>query len=89
MLAFSCLTWVLRNESTRRLQASAEAAGPRWAKFAERTVPDLDRAEPPAKRAASEGIGRSPFKREGPPPHGTNMTTLAAIVRCLPTAEDK
>ena len=44
VLAFSCLAWVLRTESTRQLQASAEAAGLNWAKFAERTVPDLDRA---------------------------------------------
>ena len=44
VLAFACLAWVLRTESTRQLEASAEAAGVSWAKFAERTVPDLDRA---------------------------------------------
>ena len=103
VLAFSCLAWVLRTESTRQLHASAEAAGLHWAKFAERTVPDLvrvltgdgltpqareqllrlrkvdvvfrfklfdpagnlmlvsddlDRVEPPPKKAAAEGIGQ-------------------------------
>ena len=43
-LSLLCLGWVIRNESTRQLENSAEAAGLRWADFVTRTVPDLHRA---------------------------------------------
>jgi hypothetical protein len=43
-LGVLCLAWVMRVESARQLQHSAEAAGLRWASFASRTVPDLDTA---------------------------------------------
>ena len=43
-LSLLCLGWVIRNESTRQLENSAEAAGLRWADFISRTVPDLHRA---------------------------------------------
>ena len=55
-LAVLCLGWLMRQESTRQLQDSAEAAGLRWAHFAAGTVPDLDRA--------FAGHGLTPAARE-------------------------
>ena len=43
-LAALSLGWLMRQESTRQLQDSAEASGLRWSHFAAGTVPDLDRA---------------------------------------------
>ena len=41
-LAAVCLAWVLRTESERQLEQSAEQSALGWAQFADRSVPDLD-----------------------------------------------
>ena len=56
VLGLLCLAWVMRFESSRQMQHSAETAGLRWAGFASRTVPDLD--------AALAGRGFTPAARE-------------------------
>ena len=43
-LGLACLGWVMRAEASRQLEHGAEAAGLRWAHFANRTVPELDAA---------------------------------------------
>ena len=42
ILAAVCLGWLLRIESDRQLEQSAEQSACIWAQFADRTIPDLD-----------------------------------------------